>query len=180
MRWRSPRCSCCDAGPGTRHRFVCRAILLSRQSLSSLLFCCWATRFSIRPAAIRHWPCSELSSSEFRFFISRAGEKRRTAADARRTENRCETVPEFLLLILITARYLMASSLSTQSRDIMIKTRLLLTVAAAIALVTGASVATAQGITTGGVTGTVTDPSGAPIEGAQIQVRNAKTGFTAG
>ncbi len=63
----------------------------------------------------------------------------------------------------------------------MIKTRLLLTVAAAIALVTGASaVATAQGITTGGVTGTVTDPSGAPIEGAQIQVRNAKTGFSAG
>src|SRR5688500_19203290 len=75
----------------------------------------------------------------------------------------------------------MASSLSTQSRDIMIKTRLLLTVAAAIALVTGASsVAHAQGITTGGVTGTVTDPSGAPIEGAQIQDRNAKTGFTAG
>ena len=63
----------------------------------------------------------------------------------------------------------------------MIKTRLLLTMAAAIALVTGASVgASAQGITTGGVTGTVTDPSGAPIEGAQIQVRNAKTGFTAG
>jgi hypothetical protein len=63
----------------------------------------------------------------------------------------------------------------------MIKTRLLLTVAAAIALVTGAStVATAQGITTGGVTGTVTDVSGAPIEGAQVQVRNAKTGFTAG
>lgn len=63
----------------------------------------------------------------------------------------------------------------------MIKTRLLLTVAAAIALVTGASVgATAQGITTGGVTGTVTDPSGAPIEGAQIQVRNPKTGYSVG
>src|SRR5688572_33195258 len=181
MRWRSPLCSCCDAVPGTRRRFAFQAILLSRQSLSSLRFCFWATRFSIRRAGIRRWPCSELSSSEFRFFISRAGEKRRTAADARRTENRCETVPEFLLLILITARYLMASSLSTQSRDIMIKTRLLLTVAAAIALVTGASsVATAQGITTGGVTGSVTDPSGAPIEGAQIQIRNAKTGFSSG
>jgi hypothetical protein len=63
----------------------------------------------------------------------------------------------------------------------MIKTRLLLTVAAAIALVTGAStLVSGQGITTGAVTGTVTDPSGAPIEGAQIQVRNAKTGFSSG
>ena len=63
----------------------------------------------------------------------------------------------------------------------MTKTRLLLSVAAAIALVTGASIpAIAQGVTTGGVTGTVTDPSGAPIEGAQIQIRNTKTGFSSG
>src|SRR5688572_27139971 len=63
----------------------------------------------------------------------------------------------------------------------MTKTRLLLSVAAAIALVTGASIpAIAQGVTSGGVTGTVTDPSGAPIEGAQIQIRNTKTGFSSG
>jgi len=63
----------------------------------------------------------------------------------------------------------------------MIKTRLLLTVAAAIALVSGdAPPVGAQGITTGAVTGTVTDPGGAPVEGAQIQVRNSKTGYSAG
>ena len=63
----------------------------------------------------------------------------------------------------------------------MLKTRLLMTVAASLALVTGASARLlAQGVTTGAVSGTVTDPSGAPIEGAQIQVRNAQTGFSAG
>ena len=62
----------------------------------------------------------------------------------------------------------------------MLKTRLYLTVAAAFALVTGASARlAAQGITTGAVSGTVTDPTGAPIEGAQIQVRNARTGASA-
>ena len=61
------------------------------------------------------------------------------------------------------------------------KTRLYLTVAAALALVTGASARlVAQGVTTGAVSGTVTDPSGAPIEGAQVQVRNARTGASAG
>ena len=61
------------------------------------------------------------------------------------------------------------------------KTRLLLTVAMAIALVTGASARLrAQGITTGAISGTVTDPSGAPVEGAQIQVRNSRTGASAG
>src|SRR2546423_5636965 len=63
----------------------------------------------------------------------------------------------------------------------MLKTRLFLTVAMALALVTGASARLlAQGVTTGAVTGTVTDPSGAPIEGAQVQLRNSKTGFSAG
>ena len=63
----------------------------------------------------------------------------------------------------------------------MLKTRLFLTVATALALVTGASARIlAQGVTTGAVTGTVTDPSGAPIEGAQVQLRNSKTGFSAG
>jgi hypothetical protein len=63
----------------------------------------------------------------------------------------------------------------------MLKTRLLLTVAMAMALVTGASARLlAQGITTGAISGTVTDPGGAPVEGAQIQVRNARTGASAG
>jgi hypothetical protein len=63
----------------------------------------------------------------------------------------------------------------------MLKTRLLLTVGAALALVTGASaLLSAQGVTSGAVSGTVTDPSGAPIEGAQVQVRNARTGASAG
>jgi carboxypeptidase family protein len=63
----------------------------------------------------------------------------------------------------------------------MLKTRLFLTVATALALVTGASARLlAQGVTTGAVSGTVTDPSGAPIEGAQVQVRNARTGASAG
>lgn len=63
----------------------------------------------------------------------------------------------------------------------MLKTRLFLTVATALALVTGASARLlAQGVTTGAVSGTVTDPSGAPIEGAQVQLRNARTGASAG
>ncbi|MFL5557872.1 MAG: carboxypeptidase regulatory-like domain-containing protein [Gemmatimonadaceae bacterium] len=61
------------------------------------------------------------------------------------------------------------------------KTRLFLTVAASLALVTGATASLhAQGVTTGAVSGTVTDPGGAPIEGAQVQLRNAKTGASAG
>jgi hypothetical protein len=63
----------------------------------------------------------------------------------------------------------------------MLKTRLLLTVAMATALLTGASARLlAQGITTGAISGTVTDPGGAPVEGAQIQVRNSRTGASAG
>ncbi|HJQ52781.1 MAG TPA: carboxypeptidase regulatory-like domain-containing protein, partial [Gemmatimonadaceae bacterium] len=63
----------------------------------------------------------------------------------------------------------------------MLKTRLFLTVATALALVTGASARlVAQGVTTGAVSGTVTDANGAPIEGAQVQVRNPRTGASAG
>src|SRR6476661_3078514 len=63
----------------------------------------------------------------------------------------------------------------------MLKTRLFLTVATALALVTGASARLlAQGVTTGAVSGTVTDPNGAPVEGAQVQVRNPRTGASAG
>src|SRR5216110_241301 len=63
----------------------------------------------------------------------------------------------------------------------MLKTRLFLIIATALALVTGASARLLdQGVTTGAVSGTVTDPSGAPIEGAQVQLKNSKTGFSAG
>jgi hypothetical protein len=48
-------------------------------------------------------------------------------------------------------------------------------------MVTGASARLlAQGVTSGAISGTVTDPSGAPVEGAQVQVRNARTGANAG
>ncbi|MFL5483356.1 MAG: carboxypeptidase regulatory-like domain-containing protein [Gemmatimonadaceae bacterium] len=63
----------------------------------------------------------------------------------------------------------------------MLKTRLFLTVATALALVTGASARLlAQGITTGAISGTVTDANGAAVEGAQVQVRNPRTGASAG
>ena len=66
-------------------------------------------------------------------------------------------------------------------REFMLKTRLLVTVAASLALVTGASARLlAQGVTTGAVSGTVTDQNGNPVEGAQIQIRNPRTGFSSG
>ena len=43
-----------------------------------------------------------------------------------------------------------------------------------------APVAGAQGVTTGGLTGNVTDENGQPVEGAQIQLRNAQTGYNVG
>ncbi|MEO6528647.1 MAG: carboxypeptidase regulatory-like domain-containing protein [Gemmatimonadaceae bacterium] len=43
-----------------------------------------------------------------------------------------------------------------------------------------ATTVSAQGVTTGGITGTVTDDTGQPVEGAQIQVRNAMTGYNVG
>jgi outer membrane receptor protein involved in Fe transport len=42
------------------------------------------------------------------------------------------------------------------------------------------SAVAAQGVTTGGLTGTVTDDAGQPVEGAQIQLRNAQTGYNVG
>lgn len=49
-----------------------------------------------------------------------------------------------------------------------------------VGLSVGASSAIAQGVTTGGITGVVSDPSGAGIESAQIQVVNTATGAKAG
>ena len=40
--------------------------------------------------------------------------------------------------------------------------------------------ASAQGVTTGGVTGTVTDENAQPVEGAQIQLRSTQTGSNVG
>lgn len=59
--------------------------------------------------------------------------------------------------------------------------RFLLVAAAIGALATGyAAPAQAQGVTSGGITGIVTDESGQPIEAAQIQLRNTTTGRTMG
>ena len=38
----------------------------------------------------------------------------------------------------------------------------------------------AQGVTTGALTGTITDATGAPVEAAQVLVRNATTGYNIG
>ena len=51
----------------------------------------------------------------------------------------------------------------------------------ALGLVLGAAVGTdaaAQGITTGGIAGFVTDESGAPLDNAQVSITNRTTGFT--
>jgi outer membrane receptor protein involved in Fe transport len=54
-------------------------------------------------------------------------------------------------------------------------------VLAVIGLLTlSVTTARAQGVTTGGLTGSVTDDTGQPVEGAQIQVRNALTGYNIG
>lgn len=58
--------------------------------------------------------------------------------------------------------------------------RLFAAVAAIAMLVGGSASAVAQGVTTGAIRGTVTGPGGEPIEGAQIQISNRATGFTAG
>ncbi|HYD52736.1 MAG TPA: TonB-dependent receptor [Gemmatimonadaceae bacterium] len=42
------------------------------------------------------------------------------------------------------------------------------------------AVLAAQGVTTGAIGGTVTDPQGQPVEGAQVQVINRSTGFSSG
>ena len=61
------------------------------------------------------------------------------------------------------------------------KIRPLFGIAAVFAsLVLSTATAAAQGITTGGVTGLVTDATGKPVESAQIQVRNPSTGYNVG
>jgi outer membrane receptor protein involved in Fe transport len=52
--------------------------------------------------------------------------------------------------------------------------------AAIVVLCSSAGRAAAQGVTTGGITGTVTDETGQPVEGAQIQLRNVQTGYNVG
>ena len=63
----------------------------------------------------------------------------------------------------------------------MLKIRPLIGVAAALALfLFPQAQASAQGVTTGGLTGTITDATGAAVEAAQIQVRNPRTGYNVG
>lgn len=64
----------------------------------------------------------------------------------------------------------------------MIKSCRTLVVAAVAAMIAGAgwNPLRAQGVTTGGISGVVTDSTGTPIENAQIQVVNRSTGATTG
>jgi hypothetical protein len=63
----------------------------------------------------------------------------------------------------------------------MLSLRTLVGAVAALALVVVAPAAAhAQGVTTGALTGTVTDDAGQGVEGAQIQLRNARTGLNIG
>jgi len=48
------------------------------------------------------------------------------------------------------------------------------------ALAVGTTRLSAQGVTTGAISGTITDPSGKPLEGAQVQIINRSTGFSVG
>ncbi|NUP70112.1 MAG: carboxypeptidase regulatory-like domain-containing protein, partial [Gemmatimonadaceae bacterium] len=63
----------------------------------------------------------------------------------------------------------------------MLSLRTLVGAVAALALVvvSPASVR-AQGVTTGALTGTITDDAGQGVEGAQVQLRNARTGLNIG
>ena len=63
----------------------------------------------------------------------------------------------------------------------MLRSRLILGLVAFAALTgAGATRASAQGVTTGGIAGTVTDENNRPVADAQILVRNPTTGFTGG
>ena len=62
----------------------------------------------------------------------------------------------------------------------MLSFRSLVGVAAALALAVLPIGTQAQGVTTGAITGTVTDEAGQGIEGVQIQLRNPRTGFNSG
>src|SRR5687768_18381578 len=61
----------------------------------------------------------------------------------------------------------------------MLSFRLLVGAAAALAVAVLPIGVNAQGVTTGAVTGTVTDETGRGIEGVQIELRNPRTGLTA-
>ena len=63
----------------------------------------------------------------------------------------------------------------------MLKIRPLIGIVAVLALlVLPSATLSAQGITTGSLTGTITDNTGAAVEAAQVQVRNALTGYNIG
>ena len=63
----------------------------------------------------------------------------------------------------------------------MLSLRTLVGAAAALALVVVSPVPSgAQGVTTGAIAGTVTDDAGQPVEGAQVQLRNTRTGLNVG
>ena len=60
------------------------------------------------------------------------------------------------------------------------RVRLLALAATLLWAVVGVSPAAAQGVTTGAVTGTVTDEGGQPLESVQVQLRNPQTGYNVG
>jgi hypothetical protein len=63
----------------------------------------------------------------------------------------------------------------------MLSLRTLVGAVAALALVVvSPAPSRAQGVTTGALTGTITDEAGQPVEGAQIQLRNPRTGLNVG
>src|SRR5262249_47494593 len=63
----------------------------------------------------------------------------------------------------------------------MLKIRPLIGLAAVLAsLFLPVASASAQAVTTGGITGTIVDADGKPIESAQVQLRNALTGYNVG
>ncbi|MBA3645065.1 MAG: TonB-dependent receptor [Gemmatimonadaceae bacterium] len=63
----------------------------------------------------------------------------------------------------------------------MFQKRLLSTIATLSLLMSASAISVrAQSVTTGAIAGTVTDNNGNPVESAQIQVRNGRTGTTAG
>ncbi|MBC7672736.1 MAG: TonB-dependent receptor [Polaromonas sp.] len=63
----------------------------------------------------------------------------------------------------------------------MLKLRSLIGGVAVLALLVFPTVVVrAQGVTTGALVGTITDNTGAPVEAAQVQVRNASTGYNIG
>ena len=63
----------------------------------------------------------------------------------------------------------------------MLSLRTLVGAAAALALVVVSPAPShAQGVTTGAIAGTVTDDAGQPVEGAQVQLRNTRTGLNVG